>query len=277
MDILTRIIEAKRRRVEEAKRASPVSELRTEAFAVRRNSTEHALANALRNDRVNIIAEFKRKSPSKGVIRDGASAEMIARSYESGGAAAISVLTEEDHFDGSLNDLRAVKATVGLPILRKDFVIQEYQVYESALAGADALLLIVAALGDETLIRLRRLAEDELGMDALVEVHTKDEMRRASAAGARLIGINNRNLKTFEVSLETSVELATEAPANTILVSESGLNSAADLRRLHGLGYRGFLIGESLMRADCPEDALQELIGKTDRETGRKGDGEKAQ
>jgi indole-3-glycerol phosphate synthase len=260
MDILTRIIEVKRGRVEEAKRASLESELRTEAFAIRRNSTERALTNVLRNDRINIIAEFKRKSPSKGLIRNGASAEVIARNYESGGATAISVLTEEDHFAGSLDDLRAIRAAVGLPILRKDFIIEEYQVYESAVAGADALLLIVAALDDETLAKLRRLAEDELAMDALVEVHSKEEMRRAAAAGASLIGINNRNLKTFEVSLETSVELATEAPANAILVSESGLNSAADLRRLYGLGYRGFLIGESLMRADRPEEAIRALI-----------------
>ena len=275
MDILTRIIEVKRRRVEEAKKAFSEDELRTEAFAVRRNAIEHALANALRKDRINIIAEFKRKSPSKGVIRDGACAEWIARAYECGGAAAISVLTEGDYFDGSLDDMRVVRGSVQLPTLRKDFIIEEYQVYESAVAGADALLLIVAALDDEMLTRLRRLAEDELGIDALVEVHTRDEMRRAVAAGASLIGINNRNLKTFEVSLETSVELATEAPANAILVSESGLNSAADLRRLHDLGYKGFLIGESLMRADRPDLALLELLGEKERETGRQGDGEK--
>jgi indole-3-glycerol phosphate synthase len=262
VDILTRIIEAKRRRVEEAKRARPENDLRPEAFALRRDLTKHALVNALRNDRINIIAEFKRKSPSKGVIRDGASAEAISSSYESGGAAAISVLTEEDYFDGSLNDMRAVRRSVALPILRKDFIVDEYQVYESAVAAADALLLIVAALDDETLIRLRSLAEDELGMDALVEVHTKGEMQRAMAAGARLIGVNNRNLKTFEVSLETSVELGTEAPANAILITESGLNSAADLRRLYDLGYRGFLIGELLMRADHPDEELRELLGR---------------
>jgi indole-3-glycerol phosphate synthase len=276
MDILGRIIEAKRGRLDETKRARPESELRIDAFAIRRNSTEHALVNALRNDRINVIAEFKRKSPSKGVIRNGASAEVIAGSYEFGGAAAVSVLTEEDHFEGSLDDLRAIKATVALPVLRKDFIIEEYQVYESAVAGADALLLIVAALDDERLTRLRRLTEDELGMDALVEVHTKDEMRRAAAAGARLIGVNNRNLKTFDVSLETSVGLAEEAPANAILVSESGLNSSADLRRLHALGYRGFLIGESLMRAHRPDDALRELTGskRVKGERGKRETGE---
>ncbi|HET6889666.1 MAG TPA: indole-3-glycerol phosphate synthase TrpC [Pyrinomonadaceae bacterium] len=272
MDILSRIIAAKRGRLEEAKRVCPESELRSEAFAFRKNSTEHALAKALSNERINIIAEFKRKSPSKGVIRDGSNPEVITRSYESGGAAGISVLTEEDHFEGSLKDLRAAKAAVRLPVLRKDFIVEDYQVYESAAAGADALLLIVAALDDEKLSRLRRLAEDQLRMDALVEVHTKEEIQRAAAAGARLIGVNNRNLKTFEVSLDTSVQLATEAPANAILVSESGLNSGADLRRLYGLGYRGFLIGESLMRADRPDEALRELIGE--QGTGRRGDGE---
>ena len=146
------------------------------------------------------------------MIRADANLTEIVQSYEAGGAVAISVLTEEDYFAGSLDDLRKVKATVDLPVLRKDFVFEEYQVYESAAAGADAILLIVAALDDESLSRLRRLAEDELGMDALVEVHTSDEMKRAAACGAKLIGVNNRDLRTFEVSLETSLSLAPEAP-----------------------------------------------------------------
>ncbi len=151
--------------------------------------------------------------------------------------SAISVLTEEDYFAGSLDDLRNVKATVDLPVLRKDFVFDEYQVYESAAAGADAILLIVAALDDETLSHLRRLAEDELGMDALVEVHTSDEMKRAAACGAKLIGVNNRDLRTFEVSLETSLSLATQAPPEALLISESGLHSSNDLQRLREAGY----------------------------------------
>ncbi len=260
MDILAKIIETKRQRIEGAKRDLPEAELRRKAYAIRAASKEHALINKLRNGRINIIAEFKRKSPSKGIIRNQVDAEVMARVYESGGAAALSVLTEEDHFDGSLEDLRAVRMAVSLPVLRKDFIVDEYQVYESAAAGADALLLIVAALDDETLVRLRRLVEDQLGLDALVEVHTTDEMRRAVACGARLIGVNNRNLKTFAVSLETSVELAGHAPPNAILVSESGLNSSEDLQRLHRLGYCGFLIGESLMRADRPDDALRRLV-----------------
>jgi indole-3-glycerol phosphate synthase len=172
----------------------------------------------------------------------------------------MSVLTEEDFFSGSLDDLREVKRAVALPVLRKDFIFEEYQVYESAAAGADALLLIVAALDDELLSRLRRLAEDELGMDALIEVHTSDEMKRATACGASLIGVNNRDLRSFEVSLETSLSLAREAPEGALLISESGLRDFRDLRRLHDAGYRGFLIGETLMRSEDPADALRQLL-----------------
>ncbi len=244
MNVLTEIIAKKRERLRG--RANP-----------------HAFLNALRRDGINIIAEFKRRSPSKGMIREGADSIEIARAYQAGGAAAMSVLTEEDYFAGSLDDLRQVKATVDLPVLRKDFIIDAYQVYESAVAGADAILLIVAALDDELLLRLRRLAEDELQMDALVEVHTSEEMKRAAACGAKLIGVNNRDLRTFEVSLETSLSLAREAPGDTLLISESGLNSSNDLRRLYDAGYRGFLIGETLMRAEDPEHALRGFRGQT--------------
>ena len=206
-----------------------------------------------------MIAEFKRRSPSKGAIRVDANLIEVVRSYEAGGAVAISVLTEEDYFSGSLDDLRQVKAAVNLPVLRKDFVFDEYQVYESAAAGADAILLIVAALDDDALMSLRRLAEDELGMDALVEVHTSDEMKRAVSCGAQIIGVNNRDLRTFEVTLETSVSLAREAPREALLISESGLHSPDDLRRLRAAGYQGFLIGETLMRADDPAQAVRQF------------------
>jgi len=253
MSFLSEIIARKRRRVEAAKQTAPHT-----SFELHPGS--HRLRQALLRDGVNIIAEFKRRSPSKGVIRADADLKQIVTSYEAGGASAISVLTEEDFFSGSLDDLRTAKATVDLPLLRKDFIIDEYQVYESAAAGADAVLLIVAALGDEDLISLRRLAEDELGLDALVEVHTREEMQRAVACGANLIGVNNRNLHTFEVSLETSISLARDADA--ILISESGLHNAADLSRLRDAGYRGFLIGETLMRSPDPEAALRELTGE---------------
>jgi indole-3-glycerol phosphate synthase len=263
MDFLTEIMSLKGARLEQSKKAQAAEDLRAQLNDTRRDSTPHALRAALNNcSRINIIAEFKRASPSKGMIHADADPSEIARSYEMGGAAAISVLTEEDRFQGSLDDLRAVRAAVKIPVLRKDFIFDEYQLYESAAAGADALLLIVAALDDEKLARLRRITEDELNMDALVEVHTKDEMRRAVNAGAALIGVNNRDLHSFNVSLEVSVELAQDAPQGSLLIAESGLSSRADLRRLRSIGYQGFLIGETLMRALEPEKALRKLLNR---------------
>src|SRR4029077_5024634 len=217
MDILSEIIASKHAALEETKRNLPLEQVRAMAVEARAGATGHAFRNALTANAINIIAEFKRRSPSKGTIREHADAVTLARSYESGGAAAISVLTEEKYFDGSLDDLRAVRAEVSIPVLRKDFVFDEYQVYESAAAGADALLLIVAALDDNTLARLLRLTEEDLSMDALVEVHTREEMDRAVALGAKLIGVNNRDLRTFDVSTETSLQLAHLAPADTFL------------------------------------------------------------
>lgn len=263
MDLLSQIINRKRERVEEAQCEIPLEQIRDEAYVMRERAASHALRRALQRDGINVIAEFKRRSPSKGVIRAGADVAETVWSYHAAGAAALSVLTEEDYFDGSLADLEAAKATVDLPVLRKDFVFDEYQVYESAAAGADAVLLIVAALDDASLESLRRLAEDELGMDALIEVHNSEEMDRAAGCGAKLVGVNNRNLRTFNVSLENSIELAPLAPRGALLVSESGLSQAADLQRLREHGFSGFLIGESLMRARCPEAALRELRNDT--------------
>lgn len=259
MNVLSEIIEKKRGRVTQAKEVITLGQIQRMAFEARANAKSHALRHALENDGINVIAEFKRRSPSKGIIRAGANVTEIARSYEAGGAVAISVLTEEDYFAGSLEDLQKVETTVNLPVLRKDFIFDEYQVYESAAAGADAILLIVASLDDQTLSRLRSLAEDDLGLDALVEVHTAIEMKRAAACGANLIGVNNRDLRTLEVSLETSLSLAQDAPRDTTLISESGLHSPDDLHRLRSAGYKGFLIGETLMRADNPTEALRNL------------------
>lgn len=257
MDILSRIIASKRARIDEAQRAVSVERIRGEAEDARIGAKAYALSAALDDsNQINIIAEFKRRSPSKGVIRESADAADTARSYQAAGAAGISVLTEEDYFGGSLDDLRAVRSAVSLPILRKDFIVDEYQVYESAAAGADALLLIVAALDDETLARLLHITEIKLGLDALVEVHTKVELERAVASGAKLIGVNNRDLRTFEVSVETSIKLAQLAPADAVLVSESGL-TPNDVRRLHAIGYKGFLVGEALMRAEDPETQVR--------------------
>ena len=257
MSVLTDILARKRARVEAAKKELPQETLRGR---VDRQSHSHRLLSALQHEGLNVIAEFKRKSPSKGIIRADVDATSMSQSYEAGGAVAISVLTEEDYFDGSLADLSAVKRIVRLPVLRKDFIFDEYQIVEAAAAGADAILLIVAALDDNSLSNLRRVAELEFGLDALVEVHDEAEMERAAQAGAKIIGVNNRNLHTFEVSLETSIKLASLAPEGTTLVSESGLTTSEDLIRLSEVGYRGFLIGETLMRAEKPEEALRNLL-----------------
>jgi indole-3-glycerol phosphate synthase len=262
MDFLNEIIEKKRKRVEAAKVSVSFEQMSAQAAKTRVRATPHALLNALLSgEGINVIAEFKRRSPSKGIIRAGADPVKITQFYEAGGAKAISVLTEEDYFDGSVEDLRTVRKAVDLPVLRKDFIIDEYQLYEAAAMKADAVLLIVGALDDASLLQLRQLAEDELGMDALVEVHNEAEMQRATACGATLVGVNNRDLRTFEVSLETSLELSGVAHPDAVLVSESGLHDAADLQQLRDVGYRGFLIGELLMRAERPDEALRSLVG----------------
>ena len=263
-DFLTEIIADKTRRLAIAQAEFPLPELRERAQEVRSKCTPKAFRKALETDCVNIIAEFKRASPSKGVIRADADPAQIAREYEAGGAVAVSVLTEESRFHGSLDDLRAVRAAVKVPVLRKDFVVDAYQIYETAAAGADAVLLIVAAPNDQGLGRLRRVAENELGLDALVEVHSRKELRRALTCGASLVGVNNRDLRTFTVSLEPSIELAQYFPSCLIAVSESGLRSAREITRLQAMGYKGFLIGESLMREDSPGEALRRLVRETE-------------
>ena len=263
-NILSEIVDRKRELVARL-RADPASrDFRDRALAMRANARPHSLLRALLGTRcgpaLKIIAEFKRRSPSAGTIRSDLSATDTATRYERGGACAISILTDEQYFGGSIADLSAIRATTDLPLLRKDFIIDEIQIYEAAAAGADAVLLIAAALNDVALAKLRATAEDELGLDALVEVHTSEELRRAVRAGARIIGVNNRDLRTFRTSLETSERLIAEAPADRIMISESGLKGANDLRRLHALGFRGFLIGEALMRASDPEAALRDFI-----------------
>lgn len=259
---LDKIIEAKRRRLAGAHAARSLEEVRAAALGARRDAVQHAFRRALADaSRVNVIAEFKRASPSKGEINGAASAGETARRYAAGGARALSVLTEEDFFRGTLEDLREAKRSCPLPVLRKDFVTDAFQIHEAAEAGADAVLLIVAALSDDSLRRLRTIIEEELGMDALVEVHAREEMERARAAGATLVGVNNRDLRTFDVSLEVSATLAPLAPPGALLVSESGIRDSADIAFLRGHGYRAFLVGETLMRAGRPEDVLKELTG----------------
>jgi indole-3-glycerol phosphate synthase len=206
------------------------------------------------------IAEFKRRSPSAGWIREGAAVADVVSRYAAGGAAALSVLTDEPFFGGSLGDLAAARAAVGLPILRKDFVVDAYQIAEARAAGADAVLLIVAALDDAALAALLAAA-GRYGLEALVEAHDAAEARRAVRAGAAAVGINNRDLKTFTVDRELAVRLRPEIPADRVVVAESGIRDAADVARLVAAGVDAMLVGETLMRAPDPAAALRALLG----------------
>jgi indole-3-glycerol phosphate synthase len=257
--VLDRIVAAKAVRLQAAKAKTPYDVLMQRARATA-SRVGTSLGEALkRTDRVNIIAEIKQRSPSKGIICEDFDPVRIAESYVSGGAAALSVLCEEDFFGGSLKHLKEVRSRVAAPLLRKDFIFDPYQVYESRAAGADAVLLIVALLDDELLARLIEVA-NELGLDALVEVHCADEMSRAESAGASIVGVNNRDLTSFKVDLDTSIQLAPLAPTVSVLVSESGITTVADIRRLRAAGFQAFLIGEHLMRAQHPRAALKQLI-----------------
>lgn len=209
--------------------------------------------------RLNVIAEFKRRSPSRGVIRADLHPAHVAQAYEVGGAAALSVLTEEEFFGGTLDDLQQARSATLLPTLRKDFVVDPYQVWEAWIAGADAVLLIVAALSDAELRQLHTVVT-EASLTALVEVHDAEELARALDAGAQVVGVNNRNLQTLRVDIETSLRLAERIPPHVVKVAESGLRRPADLRRLRAAGYDAFLIGEHLMEAPDPGEALAALL-----------------
>lgn len=257
-DLLEAIVAATRRIVEVRQRQVPMARLA--ARVERRPRREGVFRAALdRSDGLNVIAECKRRSPSHGVLRPAYDAAAIARGYEAGGARAISVLTEPTFFDGALDNLRAVRDAVALPLVRKDFVVTEYQLLEAREAGADAVLLIVAALEPTELAALLAAAE-RVGLDALVEVHDARELAVALDQGAGIIGVNNRNLHTLVVDVETSDRLIGSMPAGVIAVSESGLKTGADLRRLAALGYRAFLLGERLMTRPDPGAALAELL-----------------
>jgi indole-3-glycerol phosphate synthase len=216
------------------------------------------LRAALTQPGIAVIAEFKRRSPSAGTLREAADVNAVVRAYERGGAAAVSVLTEGSSFAGSLEDLSLARRACQLPILRKDFIIDPYQLHEARAAGADAVLLIVAALHDDEIVSLR-LAARELGLDVLVEVHDQAELRRALRAGAELIGINNRDLRDFTVDVQRTSQLIGQVPAGTAVVSESGITTAEQLRALEQQGLDAVLVGELLMRAPDPEAALLAL------------------
>jgi indole-3-glycerol phosphate synthase len=257
-DLLDTILAATRRIVEVREARESVADLARQAG--KRPPRPGVFREAVaRRDRFNVIAECKRRSPSRGVLRAEYDAAAIAGGYAAAGAAAISVLTEPTFFDGSLTDLEQVRKAVEVPVLRKDFIVSQYQLLEARAAGADAVLLIVAALSTGELRTLTTRAAS-LGLETLVEVHSAEELTRAIDAGAEIIGVNNRNLRTLMVDLRVSDEVMARVPDDIIAVSESGLKTSADLVRLRKLGYRAFLIGERFMTDPDPAAGLRTLL-----------------
>ncbi len=256
MSILDDLVAAAREGVEARRLEVPLAELEEQLGG---RSGQRPFNEALVRPGLSLVAEFKRASPSAGEIRPGAELEAIVHAYEEGGAAALSVLTEEGSFGGSLADLRAARAATDLPILRKDFLIDTYQLYEAAAGGADAVLLIVAALEPDELIRLHQEAR-AIDLDCVIEVHDGDELETALEIDADVLGINNRNLDDFSVDVATTFDLMPDVPAGKTVVSESGIASNEQLKELAEVGVDAVLIGETLMRADDPEAALRNLL-----------------
>lgn len=257
LTILQEIFEKKKLRVENARKAIDYKNFVLKAKKSRRDSKANKFQNAFTDkSQVNIVSEIKRTSPSKGLIKKDVCPKEIARAFERCGASAISVITEEDFFNGGIKDLIEVRSVTNLPILRKDFVFDEFQVFESVLIGADAILLIAAMLDSWKLKNLHSLASD-LGLDVLVEIHNLSELELVKELNLQIIGVNNRDLNTFEVSLDTSRELIRHAPESAIMVCESGLSQREELIEMRKLGFDGFLIGESLMRSDDLENTLR--------------------
>ncbi len=265
--VLERILTSTREEVARRKREVPQEKLvahRGDEWAqVATPPREGCFREALAGPGIAVVAEFKRRSPSAGRLRGSSDVRELVSAYVRGGAAAVSILTEGPHFDGSLEDLRVARDACALPVLRKDFVVDPYQLHEARAAGADAVLLIVAALGQPTLESLHVEAR-ELGLDVLVEVHDRPELHRALELGAELIGINNRNLHDFTVDVERTFALLDEVPDGVATVSESGIAGPEQLRRLEQRGVQGVLVGEALMRAPDPEVALRDLRGFRD-------------
>ena len=255
--VLDRILEARRAEVDHRKQVLPEAVLKYGAKAA---PPLRDFSAALSRDGLNVIAELKPASPSRGVLRDPFDSVALAQSMSSAGAAALSVLTEGEFFRGTLKNLRDARKSVELPVLRKDFILDPWQVWEARANDADSFLLIVAALEDALLRDLLALGR-EIGMEPLVEIHTPEELDRALAAGARIVGVNNRNLKTLDVRVETSFELIGRIPEECIAVSESGISTHGELAKLRAAGYDAFLIGSRLMLSPDPGAALAELLG----------------
>jgi len=259
--VLDRILESRRVEVDHRKKVLPETALK---YGVKAASPVRDFSSALSRDGFNILAELKPASPSHGILREPFDPPALAAALESAGAVALSVLTEPEFFRGSLKNLRDARKSVNLPVLRKDFIFDPWQVWETRANDADSFLLMVAVLGDTQLRDLLALGR-ELGMEPLVEVHTADELDRALAAGSRIIGVNNRDLKTLDVRVGTSFELIERIPGDCIAVSESGLRSHGDLQKLREAGFDAFLIGEHLMLAPDPAAALAQLLGAEPR------------
>ncbi len=261
-DILKRILARKAEEVVERSALLPLTELQARiADAPPPRGFANAVAARIARGEPAVIAEIKKASPSKGVIRADFNPAAIARSYEVGGAACLSVLTDVDFFQGSDAYLQQARGACALPVLRKDFVVDAYQLYEARLLGADCVLLIAAALDDGELSEFAFIA-DQLGMDVLVEVHDLDELERSLPVPARLLGINNRNLRTFEVSLDNTLALKDMVPADRVLVTESGILVAADVALMRDAGVNAFLVGEAFMRASDPGSALRQMFAR---------------
>lgn len=259
-DFLSRILENKQQEVEAARREVPEARLRDLAEASRERRPFEARLAARGREGANIIAEIKRGSPSRGAIRADLDPAAFAGCYERGGAAAVSVLTDRTFFHGGLEDLAQVRKVCQLPVLRKDFIISHYQIYEAAAWGADAVLLIVRALAPEFLRTCIGLC-DQLQLGALVEIHSLPELEVASRAGARIIGINNRDLSTFQTDIQTSIDIAASLSADQVAVAESGIHERGQIERLLEAGLWNFLIGESLVRSSDPQAFLRQLLG----------------
>ena len=256
--VLDRILEARFREVEHRNKVLPETALK---YGVKAATPLRDFSAALLRPGLNVIAELKPASPSRGIIRDPFEPVELATTLESAGAAALSVLTEGEFFRGSLKNLRDARKSIQLPVLRKDFIFDTWQVWETRANDADSFLLIVAALRDAQLVELVALGR-QIGMEPLVEVHTSEELARALAVGAKIVGVNNRDLKTLAVRVETSFELIEQIPDDCIAVSESGLRTHDDLQKLRAAGFDAFLIGEQLMLAADPAAALSALLGK---------------
>lgn len=260
-DILSKIVEDKKQEISAAKLHMPESILREKAFAFRKRRPFLKKLEQPGPSGINIIAEIKRASPSKGEIRSDLNPAVYAEEYEKGGASALSVLTDQPYFKGSPDDLKIAREATTLPVLRKDFLISAYQIFESAVMGTDAVLLIVRILDQQQLKDYLSLC-DELKMDALVEVHSEADIEKAGFAGARLIGINNRNLQTFETDVEIAIRMKSLLTHDQIAVAASGIQTRKDIEKIKNSMIWNFLIGESLVRAKHPKDFLQFLHGK---------------